>query len=244
MTAVDPSIFKAYDVRGIYPDQMDEDVAYLVGNAFARVIAEGEGADPSELTLALGRDMRLSAPALTARYADGMRDAGVNVMDIGMVGTEMLYYAVGSRNLAGGLMCTASHNPKAYTGAKLVKRDAVALSGDSGIAEVKHYVTQGEPARAERQGERSEEDVSEGASDEGGPRRRQRDGRAYGRADPRRAATRAGDDLLGAGRRVPRPRAQPPAPREPLVRDQEGALRGCRAGNRLGRRRRPLLLHR
>jgi phosphomannomutase len=87
---VNPEIFKAYDVRGTYPDQMDEEVAYRVGNAFARVIAEGEGTSASELTLGLGRDMRLSAPSMAARYADGMRDAGATVLDVGMVGTEML----------------------------------------------------------------------------------------------------------------------------------------------------------
>ena len=158
---MDPSIFKAYDVRGTHPDQMDEDVAYRVGHAFARVIADGEGAAPSELTLGLGRDMRLSAPAMAASYADGMRDTGANVLDVGMVGTEMLYFAVGSRDLAGGLMCTASHNPKAYTGAKLVRRGAIALSGDSGIAEVERYAIDEPPPPAEPRGAYETVDVSE-----------------------------------------------------------------------------------
>ncbi|MBV9213085.1 MAG: phosphomannomutase/phosphoglucomutase, partial [Actinobacteria bacterium] len=134
---IDPGIFKAYDVRGLYPEQIDEEVAYRVGRAFARVLADLDGArSPTDLRVGLGRDMRLSAPALAARYADGLRDEGASVLDIGEVGTEMLYFAVGSRDLDGGLMCTASHNPRAYTGAKLVRRGAVALSADSGIGEL------------------------------------------------------------------------------------------------------------
>src|SRR3954447_23944087 len=141
---VDPGIFKAYDVRGIYPDQMDEDVAYALGRAFARVLAELEGKTATELQVAVGRDMRLSPPAMAERYAEGLRDEGADVLDVGMVGTEMLYYTVGSRSLDGGLMCTASHNPKAYTGAKLVRSGAIALSGDAGIGELRDLVAAGE----------------------------------------------------------------------------------------------------
>src|SRR3954470_14621780 len=158
--AVDPGIFKAYDIRGLYGEQIDADVAYQVGRAFARVIADFENAPTSSLTLAVGHDMRLSAPELAARYIDGIRDEGAGVLDIGQVGTEMLYFTVGSRDLPGGLMCTASHNPKAYTGAKLVKRGAIALSGDSGIGEIREMVTAGnfgEPV-AER-GELTELDI-------------------------------------------------------------------------------------
>jgi phosphomannomutase len=153
--AVDPSIFKAYDLRGIYGEQFDEAVARQVGRAFARVIAEREGKAPAELKLGLGRDMRLSAPAMAAAYREGMLAEGASVLDAGMVGTEMLYYLVGSRDLDGGVMCTASHNPKPYTGAKLVGRGAIALSGDSGIGEIRELVTAGlgeataAPGRAE-----------------------------------------------------------------------------------------------
>jgi phosphomannomutase len=142
---VDPSIFKAYDVRGIHPDQMDERLAYRIGRAFPRVLAELQGGSPSEQRVALGHDMRLSAPAMAEAYARGISEEGASVLDVGMVGTEMLYWTVGSRELDGGLMCTASHNPQAYTGAKLVKRGALALSGDSGIAELRDMVTAGEP---------------------------------------------------------------------------------------------------
>src|SRR3954470_24131611 len=138
-----PEIFKAYDVRGLYGDQIDGDVAEAVGRAFARVLADLAGRPAGELRIGLGRDMRLTAPELAVRYRDGMVAEGARVLDAGMVGTEMLYYLVGSRDLDGGLMCTASHNPKAYTGAKLVERGAVALSGDSGIDEVRRTVEEG-----------------------------------------------------------------------------------------------------
>src|SRR3954449_2109355 len=133
---MDASIFKAYDVRGVYGEQLDPDGAYRIGRAFARVLATEEDKPVASLRVGLGRDMRLTAPEMAARYADGIRDEGADVVDVGMVGTVMLYFAVGSRDLDGGLMCTASHNPSQYTGAKLVKRGAIALSGDAGIAEV------------------------------------------------------------------------------------------------------------
>src|SRR3954453_8951530 len=141
---IDPGIFKAYDIRGLYGEQIDADIAYRIGRAFARVLADGAGKATGELRVGLGRDMRLSAPELAARYADGLRDEGADVVDVGQVGTEQLYFTVGSRELDGGLMCTASHNPKAYTGAKLVKRGAIALSGDSGIGELARIVAEGE----------------------------------------------------------------------------------------------------
>lgn len=132
-----PSIFKAYDIRGIHGSDLDEEGARLIGRAFARVIAAMEQRPTSQLNLALGRDMRLSAPAMAAAYAEGMAAEGAHVIDAGQIGTEMLYFLVGSRDLDGGLMCTASHNPKAYTGAKLVRRGAVALSGEQGIREIR-----------------------------------------------------------------------------------------------------------
>ena len=160
MPEVDPTIFKAYDVRGIYPDQIDEEVAYRVGRAFARVLGDMQQKATEDLTVGLGRDMRLSAPRLADRYSDGLTDEGADVLDVGMVGTEMLYYAVGSRGLDGGLMCTASHNPKAYTGAKLVKAGSIALSGDSGIGELRDLVAKGEPGPpVDRPGAKERADV-------------------------------------------------------------------------------------
>src|SRR5271166_5759369 len=138
--APSPEIFKAYDIRGLYPDQIDGDVAERIGGAFARVLARLAGKPISELRVGTGHDMRLTAPELSARYREGLLAEGVRVIDAGMVGSEMLYFLVGSRELDGGLMCTASHNPKAYTGAKLVRDGAIALSGDSGIQDIRREV--------------------------------------------------------------------------------------------------------
>ena len=142
-TSAPPEIFKAYDVRGLYGDQVDGDIAESLGRAFARVLGRLEGKEPGALRIGLGRDMRLSAPELSERYRQGMMAEGAHVIDAGMVGTEMLYYLVGSRELDGGLMCTASHNPKAYTGAKLVRRGALALSGDEGIQDMRLEIERG-----------------------------------------------------------------------------------------------------
>ena len=144
-----PDVFKAYDIRGLYGEQIDGELAELIGAAFARVLSSLAGKPTSELRVGLGRDMRLSAPELAARYRTGLLGEGATVLDAGLVGSEMLYYLVGSRGLDGGLMCTASHNPKAYTGAKLVREGAIALSGDSGIQDIRREV---EAARADGAG--------------------------------------------------------------------------------------------
>ncbi len=135
-----PEIFKAYDIRGLYPEQIDGEVAERIGGAFVRVLAGLEGKPVDELRVGLGRDMRLSAPELAGRYLEGMLAAGAHVVDAGQVGSEMLYFLVGSRKLDGGIMCTASHNPKAYTGAKLVREGALALSGDTGIQDIRRTI--------------------------------------------------------------------------------------------------------
>ncbi|HST40742.1 MAG TPA: phosphomannomutase/phosphoglucomutase, partial [Conexibacter sp.] len=145
MREVSPNIFKAYDIRGLYEQDIDGDVAELIGRAFAHVLADLSGKKVTDLTVALGRDMRLTAPELAARYRDGLVHEGVTVVNAGQVGTEMLYWLVGSRDLDGGLMCTASHNPKAYTGAKLVRKGALALSGDSGIQDIRRLIETGIP---------------------------------------------------------------------------------------------------
>jgi phosphomannomutase len=145
MPQVSPAIFKAYDIRGIAGQDIDGDVAELIGRAFAHVLSRMAGKPTGELRVGVGRDMRLIAPELAARYRDGLFAEGVHVLDAGMVGTEMLYWLVGSRELDGGLMCTASHNPKAYTGAKLVREGALALSGDEGIQDIRQLIEQGIP---------------------------------------------------------------------------------------------------
>jgi phosphomannomutase len=140
MATLDPEIFKAYDIRGRYGEQIDGDVAEKIGRAFAHVLSRLADKPVGELRVGLGRDMRLTAPELAARYREGLLGEGAHVIDVGQVGSEMLYYLVGSRELDGGLMCTASHNPKAYTGAKLVREGAIALSGDTGIQDIRREI--------------------------------------------------------------------------------------------------------
>ena len=138
-------IFKAYDIRGLYGEEMDADTAYLVGRSFARVLAGLRGKRTGDLRVGLGRDMRTQAPEMSRRVRDGLTDEGCIVLDGGMVATEMLYHLVGSRELDGGAMVTASHNPKAYTGIKLVREGALALSGDAGIGDVRTTIEAGLP---------------------------------------------------------------------------------------------------
>jgi phosphomannomutase len=161
---VSSEIFKAYDIRGIAGDDIDAATAHRIGRAFARVISDLAGKPTTEVHVALGRDMRLSAPELAAAYRDGITLEGAHVLDLGQVGSEMLYWTVGTRGLDGGLMCTASHNPKAYTGAKLVEKGALALSGERGIGEIRELVLSDETAPdaapvADVPGTVSEEDV-------------------------------------------------------------------------------------
>jgi phosphomannomutase len=154
---LDPDIFKAYDIRGIYGEQLDGDLAERIARAFAQVLAALRGKPPRELRVGLGRDMRLTSPVMAGRYRDGLLAEGAHVLDAGEVATEMLYFLVGSRELDGGLMCTASHNPKPYTGAKLVREGALALSGDAGIQDVRRLVESAVP---------DSEDLPRGAAEE------------------------------------------------------------------------------
>jgi phosphomannomutase len=139
------SIFKAYDVRGVYGEEIDGEVGYLIGRGFARVLARLRGKDTADLRVGLGRDMRLTAPEMAARVRDALVDEGVRVIDAGEIATEMLYFLVGSRELDGGAMVTASHNPKRYTGVKLIREGALALSGDAGIEDVRREIEAGVP---------------------------------------------------------------------------------------------------
>ena len=142
---IPPGIFKAYDVRGLYGSELNPETAYLVGRGFARVLAGLRGKDTGGLRVGLGRDMRIEAPEMSRGVRQGLVDEGCAVLDAGMVATEMLYFLVGSRELDGGAMVTASHNPKAYTGVKLVREGALALSGDAGIDDVRRTIEEGLP---------------------------------------------------------------------------------------------------
>jgi phosphomannomutase len=150
---LDPKVFKAYDVRGIYPGEIDEDGAYRIGRAYV------EEFEPR--TIAVGRDMRTSAPTMAAAAIEGAADGGADVLDLGMVGTEMLYYAVGELGLDGGACVTASHNPREYTGMKIVRRGALPVGGDSGLEQVRRRAEAGF-GEVSRPGEVRQQDVWEG----------------------------------------------------------------------------------
>jgi phosphomannomutase len=138
-------IFKAYDIRGLYGEEMDEETAFLIGRAFARVLGRLRDKPTGELRVGLGRDMRIQAPEMARSVREGLVAEGCAVLDAGLIATEMLYFLVGSRELDGGAMATASHNPKAYTGVKLVREGALALSGDAGIGDVRDEIERGMP---------------------------------------------------------------------------------------------------
>jgi phosphomannomutase len=147
---LDPKVFKAYDVRGVYGTELDEDGAYAIGRGYA------EEFEPR--TIAVGRDMRVSSPSMAEATIRGASDGGADVLDVGLVGTEMLYHAVGSLDLDGGICVTASHNPKEYTGMKVVRRGALPVGGDSGLLDVRDRAVRGF-GPVERRGEVRQEDV-------------------------------------------------------------------------------------
>jgi phosphomannomutase len=154
-SVLDSKVFKAYDVRGIHPTELDEKGAYAIGRAYV------EHFEPRRI--AVGRDMRLSAPAMAHSTIEGAVDGGADVVDIGLVGTEMLYFAVGELGLDGGIMVTASHNPKEYTGMKIVRRGALPVGGDSGLLEIRDRAQAGfDPSGSQRRGQVSEHDVWSG----------------------------------------------------------------------------------
>jgi phosphomannomutase len=127
--ALDPKVFKAYDVRGIYPGELDEEGALAIGRAYV------EQFEPKRI--AVGHDMRLSSVPMAEAVIRGASAGGAEVVDIGMVGTEMLYFGVGDLSLDGGIAVTASHNPRDYTGMKIVRRGALPVGGDSGLLEIR-----------------------------------------------------------------------------------------------------------
>jgi phosphomannomutase len=131
-TSINPAIFKAYDVRGLYPQEINEDAARLIGRGFVAYLRAGR--------IAVSRDMRLSSPSIAAAFIEGAREQGADVVDYGMMGTDMLYFAVARDGHDGGVQITASHNPKEYNGIKMVRREAFPLSGESGIGDIRDMI--------------------------------------------------------------------------------------------------------
>ncbi len=145
---LDPKVFKAYDVRGIYPSDLDAEGAYAIGRAYV------EQFEPR--TIAVGRDMRLSGEVMQAAVMRGAAEGGADVLDLGLVGTEMVYFAVGELGLDGGIAVTASHNPKDYTGMKIVRRGALPVGGESGLLDVRDRALAGGATADVRQRTRPE----------------------------------------------------------------------------------------
>ena len=149
---VNPDIFKAYDVRGVYPGEVNEDAARAIGAGFVAFLGAKR--------IAVGRDMRLSSPALAAAFIDGATAQGADVVDYGMIPTDMLYFAVAADGHDGGVEITASHNPKQYNGMKMVEKEARPLSGDAGISDIREMIAANRlPAPAARRGQVTQADA-------------------------------------------------------------------------------------
>jgi phosphomannomutase len=153
-STINSSIFKAYDIRGLYPSEVNEDAARQIGRAFVSYLEARR--------IAVSRDMRISSPAVAAAFIEGAREQGADVVDYGMLATDMMYFAVARDGHDGGAQITASHNPKQYNGIKLVRREAFPLSGDAGLGEIREMIERGAlPAPAARRGTLSTMDVME-----------------------------------------------------------------------------------
>src|SRR5215208_5520870 len=149
---MNPAIFKAYDVRGVYPGEIDEEVAGEIGRAFVAYLGATR--------IGVSRDMRLSSPTIAAAFIEGALAQGCDVVDFGMMATDMLYFAVASERLEGGAQITASHNPGEYNGIKMVRREALPLSGEAGLGEIRDMLVSGTiPAQAATPGRRTEKNI-------------------------------------------------------------------------------------
>jgi len=151
--AINPKIFGAYDVRGIYPETLDEDTAYRIGRAFVQYLGVQ--------AVAVGRDMRVSSPALAGAVIRGITDQGADAIDLGMTTTDELYFAVGKFGYPAGVMVTASHNPKQYNGLKMCREDAIAISSETGGNAIRDLALAGNPPESARKGQVIQRDVAD-----------------------------------------------------------------------------------
>jgi len=151
-TQLNAAIFKSYDVRGIYPSELNDDVAYLIGRCFVPLL--------NAKTVAVGRDMRPSGETLFEAFARGASEAGADVFDVGMVSTDALYFAVGKYGYDGGVMITASHNPAQYNGMKFTGPQAQAISLETGLSQIRDQIVSGNvPPKAATAGTISKRDI-------------------------------------------------------------------------------------
>jgi len=150
--AINSEIFKAYDIRGIYPKEIDEEAVYKIAQAYIKVFKPARA-------IVLGKDVRLSSPSLWQSAAKGITDAGSDVVDIDTISTDMLYFAVANYDYGGGITISASHNPKEYNGMKLVRENSVAISADTGIMDIKEEVLKNEQILEPEKGEIIKKDI-------------------------------------------------------------------------------------
>ncbi len=146
--------FGAYDVRGRIPDEFNEEIVYDIGRAYANLVRP-------DGPVAVGHDVRLTSPELSDALIRGLNDAGADAIDIGLVGTEIVYFASAQEGMGGGIMVTASHNPSDYNGLKFVRADAVPISGDSGLRDIEEMIAEGNVESAARKGSSTSQDMSE-----------------------------------------------------------------------------------
>ncbi len=152
-SGVNPRIFGAYDVRGVYPADLDENTAYRIGRAFAQYLAVSP--------IAVGRDMRLSSPALAQAFIRGVTEQGADAIDLGLTTTDELYFAVGKYGYPAGAMITASHNPKQYNGIKMCRENAVSISSETGGFAIRDLAVSGQFTEPARKGDVTRRDVSD-----------------------------------------------------------------------------------
>lgn len=148
---MDPKIFKAYDVRGIYPSEFNEDAAYQIARAFVAYLGASQ--------VAVGHDMRTSGPALTTAILQGIADQGADAIDLGLTSSDELYFAVGKFNYPAGVMITASHNPPEYNGLKMCRAEAIPLGEEDGLRQIRDMIVEDRIPAAPRRGRISSRDV-------------------------------------------------------------------------------------
>jgi len=153
MLNINQGIFKAYDIRGIYPEEINEETVYRIAQAYVEFVK------PKEVVL--GKDVRLSSPSLWQAAAQGINDAGVDVIDIGTISTDMLYFSVAKYGFDGGITISASHNPVQYNGMKLVREKAIPISSDTGLKDILEIVLKSKKTTAKKKGQIIAKDIME-----------------------------------------------------------------------------------
>jgi len=156
-TDLDTSIFKSYDVRGIVPAQLNDDIAYAIGRAFVEVL--------DRKNICVGRDMRPSGEGFIAAFSRGAADAGADVTQVGLISTDAIYFAVGHYGFDGGVMITASHNPAQYNGFKFCREEAIAISIDTGLAQIRDLAASGNFKPSPRVGAIAHKDILDDFAD-------------------------------------------------------------------------------